>query len=432
MKKMLVLALACAMMIMVSIPASAVSDDHTLNGVPLEKGIYEGQTIRIASPWATDEVPLEATEFMEHTGLNIIFETIPAGDDANGNAIKQYIINAVAANDCPDVIYAANFTIPLWVDKNIVQPWNDYIDFSQGLETLGISNICETLFSMDGKIYGIGDLTAPLWNSSVIFYRISAFEDAGLDDPYTLFQQGEWTWDVFSEMCQELTYDGGSGTIDHYGLTTWFPNEPFVTSNGGSAVEIVDGKPVYALNSPEAVFGLNYSLEMPAGPDLSVAGPDAYFLDGSAAMYYEGWWFIDTAYEYLGDDLGFVPFPLGPDYDETPCRDYGEWCWVYHLSSTCEAPQAAADYLLYLWAPKQYDDPARMVPADYSMYGGEEKYREILTWAGYTAMDVARGYGDLSDVLYENVWWSLGSDTPANLTESIAQEAQAIIDDVMK
>lgn len=411
-----------------------VSTPDSLNGVDLKQGLYEGVTIRIWGPWSPTTQPREAVDFENHTGAKIVYEVIPFGDNENAGDYRQAVVNNIAAGTGPEIIHAATFALPVWAMKNLVRPWDAYVDFSKSPEELNMTGAVKTLFEWEGQHYAIADQTAPLWNSSVLFYNKAAFEDAGLEDPYELFKKGEWKWDIFTDYVHKLTYDSGVGAIDHWGFTSWFPNEPFVASNGGDAVKIIDGKPTYALNAPEVVFALNYAAEkMPAGPSLENVGPDYYFASGQAAMYYEGFWYVTDARNIMGDKLGMVPFPLGPDYSGTVSRDYGEWCWAYMLASSATDEQArcAADYFRYLWAEK----PALAVESDVDPYvdwGSKEAYEEILTWAGNTAMDTSRNYGDLRDMLNENIWWNLGSDTPANLTESIAQEAQAIIDDTMK
>lgn len=410
-----------------------VSTPDSLNGVPLQQDLYKGVTIKIWGPWSPTTQPRAAVDFENHTGAKIVYEVIPFGDNENAGDYRQAVVNNMAAGAGPEVVHAATFALPVWAMKNLVKPWDEYVDFSKITE-LNMTNAVDTLFKWNDQHYAIADSTAPLWNSSALFYNKAAFEDAGLTDPYELFVKGEWKWDIFTDYCHKLTYDSGTGAIDHWGLTTWFPVEPFVASNGGDAVKVVDGKPTYSLNAPEVVFALNYAAEkMPAGPSLADVGPDYYFASGQAAMYYEGYWYASDARALLGENLGIVPFPLGPDFDALPSRDYGEWCWAYMLAASASDEQAkcAADYFRYLWAEK----PALAVESEedpYAVWGGEEAYREILTWAGNTAMDTSRNYGDLKDVLNSKIWWNLGSDTPANLTESIAQEAQAIIDDTMK
>jgi len=440
MKKLLSLALSLLLVFALCAPALAEEeltlaeqaiawpDNDNLFGVPLTRGMYEGVEVRIWTPWPPSTQPRAAQAFEAYTGAKIVYEFGGACNDENATEYRQAVINAVAAGNAPDVIDAANFAIPLWAKKNIVAPWDDFVDFSLGYDALHMTAMMGDLFVYEGGHYGIADVTAPLWNTSVIFYSKSAFENAGLDDPYELFKEGKWDWATFTQACNKLTYDGGSGAIDHWGFTSWFAGEIFVAANGGDVVKTIEGVPTYALNMPESLFALNYAAEnMPVMPSTDEVGPDDYFANGSAAMYYEGWWYVDDARDIFEDDLGLVPFPNGPDYDASPSRDYGEWCWAWMLTTQARNPQAAADYFRYAWSPKTIDGEG-----DFDVWGGEEMYQEILGWAANAAMDTTRGYGNLSDRTYEEIWWSIGDDTPANLVESFAQEAQSIIDDAMK
>ncbi len=448
MKKLLVLFLALALML----PAMAMAqtDDNTLNGYPLKKGIYEGVTIKLVQPWWTAQDDPEYAESMKsydqfaaHTGAKIDMITVEQGDDVF-TEYKQAILNMVMSNDAPDAVLGTTFPIPGWTSKNLVQPWSKFMDLVDP-DASGFSPLIHTGFSIGDDVYGLLSPDTPVWNTMVIYYSKSAFENKGLDDPYELYKAGKWDWDALSSSAQALTYDGGSGAVDHFAIAGWYiidSYQPFIAANGGDTVKIDEsGTPRYALDDPDAIFAINYAVEnMPMNAEYLWPIIEAYdwdigglLLDGTVAMLHECFWWFDVPVEAMGDDLGIVPFPLGPDYkgDEVS-RDYLEACYAWYLMTGSKNPQATADLFGYLYFPsKVYDNPedAPKGPTNEEYFG--DYFDEVMLWTGNAALESARAFPGL-ETLTGQVYASVTSDgaTAANAAESIAQEAQAIIDEI--
>ncbi len=449
MKRTSIIAFLLILTLLVPMAASAATDESTLNGYPLQKGIYEGVTIKLVQPWwtATDDPKYEENtrvyrEFEEHTGAKVEFITVAQDGDAF-EGYKQAVINMVMANDAPDAVIGTTFPVPAWVSKNLIQPWNKYMDLSD-LAAKNISPMAKGPFAIGEDVYGIQTPTTPIDNAMAIYYSKSAFENKGLDDPYELYTAGKWNWDAFIDASNALTYDGGSGAIDHFAIAGWYiidSYQPFIAANGGDTVKIgEDGKPRFAMNDPETVFALNYAIEkMPLHADKLWPLIESYdwdigalLFDGTVGMLHECYWWYDTALETMGEDLGIVPFPLGPDYKgEAVSRDYLEACYGWYLMAGAKNPQATADLYGYLWyANKEYDVPPPAVKGYPEIFG--DRYDDIQLWTNNAALETARAYPGL-EVVVANIYTAINANgvTPANATESAAQEAQAIIDAIL-
>ena len=163
-----------------------------------------------------------------------------------------------------------------------------------------------------------------------LMFNRRVLEDAGVnpDDIYDLQAKDEWTWDAFEAILEKVQQDtDNDGTIDIWGIAV---NEGVMThqavlSNGGKYVDLVDGKYVYNVESPETIEALEWSLEIfnkydwngPEGEDGSAPAWDYYqnqFKTGGAAFcpdqqycFTPGNLFYD-----MEDELGFVCFPKGP------------------------------------------------------------------------------------------------------------------------
>lgn len=70
---------------------------------------------------------------------------------------------------------------------------------------------------------------------------------------------------------------------------------------------------------------------------------DQSFMQGRALMHYTGSWYAQQYADRFGDDLVIMP---PPDFGQGPVVGSGSWHWA--VSSSCEYPDAARDFLTFL------------------------------------------------------------------------------------
>lgn len=161
-----------------------------------------------------------------------------------------------------------------------------------------------------------------------VFFNKRLLTDAGID-PETIYDMqadGTWTWAKFEELMAQCHRDtDNDGVVDVYGLTL---NESVMTdqavfSNGGSYVSKVDGKYEYNLEAPQTIEALEWCVDMYTkfdNHDPEGAEWDYYkeeFVNGKAAFMVEQE-YAGTPGNFLADmedEVGFVMFPKGPQYD---------------------------------------------------------------------------------------------------------------------
>jgi multiple sugar transport system substrate-binding protein len=66
----------------------------------------------------------------------------------------------------------------------------------------------------EGRLYGLNVMFGP----PVCYYNKDLFLKAGLDDPYTQWRQGRWTWESFVHAAQALTVRDPNGRALRYGF----------------------------------------------------------------------------------------------------------------------------------------------------------------------------------------------------------------------
>ena len=427
----------------VAIEGPEVGDDgelilgDNLFGFPLQQLAYEGVQLEIWTPWPGDnnENPTRnQLDFEEWTGASVNWTGVPLGE------LQEVLVNAFAAGMGPDAFRGNLFAVPGWAHRNLVQPWSDYMDFHGGPSASNIGGANIESFSIGDDIFGLSSRENFIWNMQVLFYSRAVMDAHGLEDPLEVFLRGDWTYDVFADYVQRLTFDSGVGHIDHFGIAQW-ANMLFssvYTSNGGNVVTIIDGQPTFSLHHHESVSALNWFFEeiSPFRAPTSVQDPVAWFWQGAVGFYLDGLWFIDSARMMYGNDLSFVPWPRGPELN-TPSntRIWADQGWTWLLAASSQNPQAMTHFFEYdLFPYKTNIDPDDVPERDFRGFINEDFYNLVMEWQEDMVISNAQAYGDLFDFLIPTFRWPLENHeyTPAVLTQRIAPEAQAIIDESLR
>lgn len=114
----------------------------------------------------------------------------------------------IVAGQPYDVVFLHGSHMPMVVVNKLLTPLDEYFTTADMADKAhpekgGIYKpLSEYFMGKDGKLYGVSGPTD--CNMSIGYYNKQAFKDAGLEDPYTLWSQGQWTWDKFEEMSKKF------------------------------------------------------------------------------------------------------------------------------------------------------------------------------------------------------------------------------------
>jgi multiple sugar transport system substrate-binding protein len=393
---------------------------------------YRGKTIKVWMWWDVSEVDKASDKrnFTDPLGITIEYTNIPWGE------YPQKVISAIAAGAGPDAVWNDR-GMPTWAYKKVLLPVSDYLDIKEQplASELGVPMI-NYYTHVDGKVYSLGGAT----HAYRLYYNKEKFEAAGLEDPMDLWKAGEWTWTKFFEMGQALTVDNnGDGKVDQYGYDAW-PLEQWLFTNSANLIKYVDGKPVFALDEPVALAALQavrdienkYKFKSPYNPDVD---PQKKFIDGQTAMNYWGEWEYKNFKDKLGDKLGCVPFPIGPDYKGTGKSADLVQSTGLGIAACTQDPKLAAEYIKWVFWPGKLKDPESYEKWNkdrLDLYGSEENWDFWLKEIGGNAMiNPVQGFGpEVNDLINQNILWK-GDSTPAQLVEQAKPAIQAAIDNAI-
>lgn len=199
--------------------------------------------------------------------------------------------------------------VPNGVTKGQYQPLDEYLDLEDEIWD-GVRSSIESM-KYNGHYYVV---PYAICDPLAITYSRVMMDENGLDDPYELYQKGEWDWDAFMSMMKDFVDNAGDGET-RYGCSGWF-GQAMVQSTGQTIVTY-DGT-AFANNSMNAdIEAAELNLEEINRLGLYDATWSSYFPeDGHVLFYGMAPWHLATSNAKNEDmDLFVVPFPKQPGND---------------------------------------------------------------------------------------------------------------------
>jgi len=266
-----------------------------------------------------------------------------------------------------------------------------------------------------------------------LFLREGGLIRSEYSDPYELYLEGEWTWDMMEQIGRAVMRDtDGDGEIDQYGIGDmgWHQTIGFwVPSNGTSTVKIEDGKYVFNLTDEAALWVLQ-KLSDWRNIDRLVSDTSDHMYTGHQAFYAHTATQFRKVQEQTGDtsDIRIVPMPKGPNATEYVYPVRGSHSWL--LPSNSEAPAALIQLIDFLSPPEEYErNVARWISAIATDRNSMELLRHAHQTYGGQALDFERVLEDVVKPAVRSV--ESGEKTAVTAISEIAQQAQLLLDETL-
>ena len=222
----------------------------------------------------------------------------------------------IQSDDSPDCFPFEICNYPYSVYQNLFQSLDGIIDFTTD-DWADYKDAIDK-FNWGGKNYcPIMSLTP----TSYLWYRKSIVEEAGLDDPWELYEQGKWTWSAFMEMARKFSDPENKKFV----LDGYNPENNFVCTTGTPLISLEDGKLVSHMNDAniekciDMLRSFDNTQEQLRYPRDTVNswninysewadGNTLFFEDGSW-RYEQHWKKFKKRNKWEDDEVNFVPFP---------------------------------------------------------------------------------------------------------------------------
>lgn len=247
------------------------------------------------------------------------------------------LANKIIGGDQVDMFPYEWDCLPNGVVKNQYDALDDYINLDDELWS-GVKDLADN-FTYDGKHYVVPYCIS---DPVMIQYSRELMQEEGLDDPYELYQKGEWNWDTFMDMMQSFVKNADDGE-ERFGINGWF-GQAVVQSTGKTIVTYDGSKFSNNINDPQ-IEKAELLLQQIASENLYDPSWKSYFPEDGLTLFYAmgGTWSLGESNGKNPDgDIMLVPFPKDPDADKYyTCANYG----AKMLVKGSKYPDAVATYI---------------------------------------------------------------------------------------
>lgn len=245
-----------------------------------------------------------AADFKEtHPDVDVRFETIPAAD------YTQKLTFQLAGGNAPDLGWLMEDAAPTFAKAGVLKDVGPALKAAEGYDFDDFFGPAMGLWTDGEAVWGIPFSTSPF----MVYYNKDLFDEAGVEDPLTLAEKGEWDMDKFQEVAKTIKDKTGKYGFEFkdgqgYASRQMHALMPPIRAYGGDAW--ADGKCLF--NAPEATAAVKQLHEM-VFTDGSIVPPGEqgdYFSGGSAMTINQ----ISRASKMpeAGFNWGIAPLPTGP------------------------------------------------------------------------------------------------------------------------
>lgn len=350
---------------------------------------------------------------------------------------QELFTTSVMANSPQASVYVLDSRwVPALLNQGLFYPVNELESFN--FEDEKWNQAVNDLMTFNGQQYGFATGVEPRLG---VFFNKRLFEDAGISPelPYDLQASGQWTWDEFKKLAQQLTVDkDNDGVIDTYGLASFsadyftaavYSNDAkFVGKDENGLFYNATQEPNFleALQWARSIYDEGYVMPKPEGSEWNWF--ESTFPDGKVAMrvaedYSKG------NFQEMSDDWGFVMFPAGPKGKLVSTLREN----IYVIPSSYDAKTAddiAFAYDLYTNPLEGYEKDETWKLGAYGQYRDARAVDETIDKMRNGELVIRTEsyvYGlDVGDIVYA---LDSGEATPQEKIEEVQQSWNALIDD---
>ena len=232
------------------------------------------------------------------------------------------LASMILAGDDVDMFPYEWDALPNGVTKNQYDPLDPYFE-DMGMNEDGLWDDMEDvidMFEYKGEHYVVPfTISDPL----LVTYSRKMVQAEGLEDPYTLYENGEWDWDAFMNMMETFVANAPSGDT-RYGINGWF-GQAMIQSTGHTVINYDNGVFSNNIDDPE-IEKAELLMQDIASKHLYRNEWLGNFPDDQSTLFYAmADWALSASNAKNPDlDLMVVPFPKSPDADDYYlCCNYG-------------------------------------------------------------------------------------------------------------
>lgn len=163
--------------------------------------------------------------FTEKTGIKITNRVV-----GYGNYVDT-LAGLLSVGETPDVVRMMNPSVGI---MKLLQPLSvTGFDFTGKEWDKSIMD----RYTCGDNVYAAALVNTPFLLPNLLFYNKDTMEEMGFDNPWELWKQGKWTWDVFKDMLTEWVNQG----TEYTGACLWPCNAAGVANGNSCFVKSIGG-----------------------------------------------------------------------------------------------------------------------------------------------------------------------------------------------
>lgn len=298
---------------------------------PLEVVDLNGKNIRIMAWWndlppaeATSESQIKLKQRLEKVqkDYNCTFEAVVVPVD---NLANQFAASCMSGDVLAEIIYmrwqaALGFMGQEENGQSLLYPVSDIYDLDRSIFNETITDMFK---GADGKSYAFSAY-GNAFESALVFNK-TLLDKLGIEDPYTLVKNNQWTMEKFRELCQQVVQRSGgeaAGT-GHFGSNAVLNNQLFNGFGAKGVYKDASGKYVSGLKEQNTYDAIEYLRKLEFEDKVTVPIPEGGATwDYSIKQFYAGKvGFLSSSLSSLEnyrnnmeDKFGVIPAPYDPKY----------------------------------------------------------------------------------------------------------------------
>ncbi len=240
-----------------------------------------------------------------------------------GNYVDAMVTSLLANKPYGDILMCPEENFADWFKAGVMT------DLAPAAEKLGI-DFTESLYEQNIRKYsnvnngqygfGYGEDYSVYCS---LYYNKRILQENNLEDPYTLLEKGEWTFDKLGEYAKACKKTNPDGTVTQWGLGSWTNHElmvALINGNDGTVVSL-DEKNQFQLDlkSSKTTEALEYMYRWCNVDKLANVSEGGWqktmsdFVDGKYAFVLGTNEVLTLASANgMKDDFGIITFPVGP------------------------------------------------------------------------------------------------------------------------
>lgn len=294
---------------------------------------------------AASGVPEAIKNFERETGIKVNWVT------GSYNDYTTKVSAMVTGGDAPDIVRLRDTDYAM---LNVLTPLDEVeYDFSD----LAWNHELMEDYKINGRYYAAVLDDTPFFQPMVMYYNRSLISKYSLDDPYTLWQNGEWTWDKCMEICEAFLKEAGT---NYYGMGL-FDGADYAHSLGTSFISYDPETSQYVshMSDQKLVEGWQYiAKNVQKGLMMKDVYRNEDFNNGVVLFCNDAIIGARTTHFYFQNlkaqgSLGVVPMPAvdgQEEYYQSLCENE-----AYGIPKGAKNPKGAAYFLRYFLDASHYN-----------------------------------------------------------------------------